>query len=226
MRPPSGPAATRAVHLYDGAPRGDRFHVRARWWSAPFPAIEQRIPRTGRVLEVGCGHGLLCFYLALSSPARSVVGVDIDAHKIELARDAADHLVAGEASVTFAVVAPGDLPEGEFEAVLIADVLYLMPEDMRRAVLAACVQRLAPGGVLVVKEVDVTPRWKHRIAHLQEVLATRVFRFTEGEALEIAPMADFASQLRDAGLDVEIVRVDRGYVHPHAMVIGHRPPPA
>jgi len=216
------PAARRAIELFDDAPRGDRFHVRGRWLSCPFPAIEQHVPPAGRVLEVGCGHGLLSLYLALSSPGRHVEGIDIDQHKIVLANQAAAHLRPGEATVSFAVVEPGEMPDGPFDTIVVNDVLYLMPEHLRRSVLDACTERLAPDGVLLVKEVDISPRWKFRIAHAQEVVATRVLKFTQGSDLEIAPMQDFADQLTILGLDARLERVDRGYPHPHTLLIARR----
>jgi 2-polyprenyl-3-methyl-5-hydroxy-6-metoxy-1,4-benzoquinol methylase len=227
MRAPATPAASRAIELFDTAPRADRFHVRARWWSCPFPAIERHVPVAGRVLEVGSGHGLLSLYLALSCPTRSVVGVDIDLHKVILADGARARLEPGEAEVEFHAVEPGVLPAGPFDAIVINDVLYLMPEAMRRAVLDGCIERLAPDGVLLVKELDVAPRWKYEVGRVQEIVATRLLEFTQGEEMEIAPMADFAAQLRDAGLDVTTHRIDRGYPHPHQLVIGrHRSLPA
>jgi 2-polyprenyl-3-methyl-5-hydroxy-6-metoxy-1,4-benzoquinol methylase len=218
MRPPTTPAASRTIQLYDTAPLGDRFHVRARWWTAPLPAVERHLPVSGRVLEVGCGHGLFALYVALCAPARDVVGVDIDAHKIALAQDAAASLDPGEARVDFAVVEPGALPEGPFDAIVINDVLYLMSDAERRAVIDACVDRLAPDGVFVVKELDVTPRWKYQVGYLQELVATRVLRYTQGEQVEIAPMRQFVEQLRGRGLTVVESRVDRGYLHPHALL--------
>src|SRR5205085_11501425 len=77
VKAPRSTAARRAIALYDTAPRGDRFHVRARWWSAPLVDVERAAPVHGRILEIGCGHGLLSLYLALSAPGRHVTGVDI-----------------------------------------------------------------------------------------------------------------------------------------------------
>ena len=57
------------------------------------------------------------------------------------------------------------LPEGPWDAIVIVDVLYLLDKAgrvriARRLRRAACAQ----GGVLVVKETDVVPRWKHWVA--------------------------------------------------------------
>jgi len=219
MQRPSSPAARRAIAVYDDAPRGDRFHVRARWWTCPFSAIEARVPAEGRVLEVGCGHGLLSLYLALSGPGRDVHGVDIDAHKIELAKAAAAHLHPGEAQVSFDTVATDGFAEGRYDAIVIADVLYLLGPDLRRQLLAQCVDHLAEGGVLLVKETDRLPKWKGTITVAQERLATGVLGMTEGDRVEFASPDEFAVQLADAGLDVTATRVDQGYLHPHHLLI-------
>jgi hypothetical protein len=75
--------------------------------------------------------------------------------------------------------------------------------------------------VLVVKETDVAPRWKHRIAMFQELVATKVVRITKGDSLSFTPIDELAADMRAAGLTVRTERVDKGYLHPHAMVIGH-----
>jgi 2-polyprenyl-3-methyl-5-hydroxy-6-metoxy-1,4-benzoquinol methylase len=223
MRRPTEPAARRALALYDDAPRGDRFHVRFRWWTCPFTAIEAQVPATGRVLEVGCGHGLLALHLALAGPGREVTGVDIDEHKIELAQRAAARLGPDEAQVAFAVVEPDGFAAGRYDAIVIADVLYLLRPEARRALLAECVEHLAPGGVLLVKETDRLPRWKGALTVAQEKLATRVLRITEGDEVSFAPPGEFVDQLRAAGLDVSLERVDRGYPHPHVLIVARAP---
>ena len=47
------------------------------------------------------------------------------------------------------------------------------------------IARVAPGGVVVIKEADQVPVWKSRLATGQELLATKVLRITEGD--QVAP---------------------------------------
>ena len=227
MRPPRTPAARRVLALWDDAPLGDRFHTRARWWTAPFAALEREVPTEGDVLEVGCGHGVFSTYLALTSPGRRVVGVDIDADKIALARRAATNLRPGEADVEFRVSPSGEVPrnDGGWDAIVFADVLYLLTKERREALLAECADALAPGGVLVVKEVDTTPPVKARIAQLQEVVATRVLRITDGDALDFPSSEELEGVLDGLGLAPRSARIDHGYLHPHCVVLGTRPAP-
>jgi 2-polyprenyl-3-methyl-5-hydroxy-6-metoxy-1,4-benzoquinol methylase len=225
VKPPRSPAARRVLALWDDAPRGDRFHTRARWWTAPFTALEREVPLSGDILEVGCGHGVFSTYMAVSSRSRHVVGVDIDADKIELAQRAATRLEPGEADVSFRVSPSGEVPriEGGWRCIVFADVLYLLTRERREALLAECAEALAPGGLLVVKEVDTEPALKARIAQLQEVVATRVLRITDGDALDFPSAVELEGVLDGLGLQTLAKRIDHGYLHPHCVVLGTRP---
>lgn len=232
MKPPLSRAARLALDAYPaaGAPRGERFHVSFRWWSCPFPSVERAVPLDGRVLEIGCGHGVLSLYLALCSPRRRVVGVDIDRDKLDLARRAAAalaDLVAPDPapSVTFEHADGGRVPAGPWDAIVIADVLYLLDVDTRHALLDAAVSTLAPGGSLVLKETDRRPRWKRTFTVAQELLATQVLRITEGDTVDFERPEEVVARLRARGLEVVARRIDQGYLHPHHLVVGRRPAP-
>ena len=168
------------------------------------------------MLEVGCGHGLLSLHLALTAPGRRVRGIDIDYDKIAEARAAA----GGAAS--FAVVPPGFVPSEPCDAVVIADVLYLLSPNEQRRMLVAAAGTLRSGGVVVVKEMGLEPRWKLRWTRFQETLATRVAQITAhtGAGLNFVPPETMAGWLCAEGLDVTVRRVDKGYPWPHILLVG------
>lgn len=213
-------AGRSALALFRQAPAAVRAHVAVRWWSAPFAPISAALPGRGRILEIGCGHGLFSAYAAAEQSGRTVVGVDIDGDKIAHAQAAAR--VAGTDRLRFAHAPSGAVPEGPWDAVVFVDVLYLLPADAQLRLLREAAAALAPGGTLVVKEMGTEPAWKVRWNTLQETLSVRVLRITEGSSFDFVPPATMASWLEELGFRVELRRLDRRRVHPHHLLVATR----
>jgi hypothetical protein len=76
--------------------------------------------------------------------------------------------------------------------------------------------------VLVVKDMATRPRWKARWNVLQEGLAVRVLKITEGSPEFTFPDPDERARwLVAAGLrNVRQRRLDRGRLHPHHLLVG------
>jgi 2-polyprenyl-3-methyl-5-hydroxy-6-metoxy-1,4-benzoquinol methylase len=203
--------------LYRRAPLTDRVHVAVRWATCPFPAVAAQLPAAGRILEVGCGHGVLSLYLAMTSPDRQVVGIDVDEDKLAAARAAAG---AAGLAATFEVVAGADLPAGPWAGIAIVDVLYLLSADEQRSLLGACAGLLEPGGVLAVKEMALVPRWKATWNRVQETTSVKLLGITEGEELTFLAPADMAAAMAEGGLTVRDRPIHRGYPHPHHLLVG------
>ena len=212
----------RARRLYDAAPRRIRAHLWLRWATCPFDAVAQVVPTSGHVLEVGCGHGSFANYLALSRLTRDVVGIDVDERKIRHSLTAAERARAHGAKVAFSLTAPGRIPPGPWDCILIIDVLYLLEPDRQRALLRDCASLLAPGGVLVVKEMGCHPRWKLAWNVLQETVSVRLLRITRGGRVFLLPPDRYADWMARDGLRVSQESLHRGYPHPHHLLVGHR----
>ncbi len=197
-------------------------HTLVRWWTCPFPLIEREVPVSGRVLEVGCGHGLLSLLIALGARGRQVRGIDHDEHKIDLARAAAANLLPGEADIELSTTSLHDLDDEPWDAVVMADVCYLLPPEERTVLLRRMAELVAPGGVLVLKEVARQPVWKWQLSELQERLATGALGITKGQTVEFAPIGDLAAPLVASGLSVRHERIDRWYPYAHHLLVGRR----
>lgn len=210
----------RVLEFYRGASLAVRAHTAVRWATCPFPAVAAQLPAAGAILEIGCGHGLLSLYLALTSPERTVTGIDVDEDKLAAARAAAGS--AGLAA-TFDVVAGAELPPGPWAGIAIVDVLYLLPAADQCSLLRSCAGLLAPDGALVVKEMALVPRWKATWNRVQETAAVKLLGITEGEELTFLPPAELAAAMAEGGLTVQDRPIHRGYPHPHHLLIGHRP---
>ena len=209
-----------AVTPYRHEPLGVRLHVLTRWITCPFATVLaelDRAPRGGRVLDYGCGHGVLAAKLAAERADLHVVGVDIDDEKIAAAR-------RSSSTASYRTVATGEVPDGPWDAIALVDVLYLLPDPSRSELLERLAGALAPGGVLVLKEMAAEPRAKAGWMRLQERLAVDVFRVTEGEALAFTDARAFVAPLAARGLEVTTRAIDRWYPWPHHLVVARRPP--
>jgi len=203
------------LSLFDTLPLAERLFVRARLYSAPLEQIAARAPH-GHVLEVGCGHGLLCALLAADSQ-RTVLGIDPDERKIELARASVGRLP----NVTFRVSTCEQLGEREaFDAVVIADVLYLLPLEHWDSLLTAARLALRPGGQLLLKEAEADGSWRHQKALLQEHVMVRVLGKTKASGgLGFQPRSILASRVQAAGFQVRSVEgLGVGYSTPHVLL--------
>ncbi len=213
-------AGKQALSRYRDGTRAARMHTMVRWWSAPFPAIEDALPTTGRILEIGCGHGLFSTYAALAKPGRVVHGVDIDPDKIS---DAHASVRGLDDRLSFALASSGEVPAGPWDGVVIVDVLYLLSEADQRQLLEQALATLAPGGVLVVKEMALEPAWKARWNTTQETLAVKLLGITEGHDFTFVPPSRIAEWLTAKGATVRDRRVDRGRMHPHHLLVAQVP---
>jgi 2-polyprenyl-3-methyl-5-hydroxy-6-metoxy-1,4-benzoquinol methylase len=132
---------------YASAGAWDRFHVKQRLRFFPHSVLLPHLPEQGNLLDIGCGFGLLGWYLARERPGVAYYGADIDTHKIELARASFArrrgatndvHLHAGD------VIRWAERPS-EFTVVCILDVLLLLPMELQREMFAFACRSLAPG---------------------------------------------------------------------------------
>ncbi|MDE3089990.1 MAG: class I SAM-dependent methyltransferase [Chloroflexota bacterium] len=119
--------------------------------------IEQYLPPDGEILDLGCGFGLFAMYMALCKPDARVIGLDINARRLQLARDAAATL--GIRNVFFQQQDLRDWrPDQTIGAAYALDVFHHIPTDNGNRLLCDLFAHLAPGGRFLLKDIDTTPR--------------------------------------------------------------------
>jgi 2-polyprenyl-6-hydroxyphenyl methylase/3-demethylubiquinone-9 3-methyltransferase len=210
----------RALSLYAPLPAGVRWHTRIRAFTCPLDAIVERLPPRGRLLEVGCGHGLFSNEAALRYPELDVLGVDPAPDKIRWAQASA----AGRPNAAFRLGTLADVAERGFDAIAVLDVLYLIARRDWSSFLAGCRERLREGGRLLLKEVAPRPRWKFWRCVLQETLSVRLIGITLGRDFAFAGAREMAALLEGAGLSqVRVSELHRGYATPHVLYEAVRP---
>jgi cyclopropane fatty-acyl-phospholipid synthase-like methyltransferase len=102
-----------------------------------------------RILDVGCGEGLMVSLLADDHPMAQIVGVDISEGAIRRGRE----LVGDNDRIELhAMDILRRTPTGQFDLIVCAEVLYYLGPEQRGRQLAARLRALlSPSGVLVLQ---------------------------------------------------------------------------
>lgn len=192
------------LKLYAGAPASVRAFLRGRVLLSDLESIESHVPETGKIVDLGCGHGLFANLMALRSPRRRVTGIDLVPGKIEVARET----IGSRGNIDFicADIFETDIPE--CDTITIVDVLYLLPRSHQLRILQECRQKLKDGGLLVWKAQERKPRWKFAWTWLQEMIATStgVTRGRRGD-LTFLSREDAIGALEQAGFKTRVVEL-------------------
>ena len=209
----------KALSLYRDQSMGVRLHTALRAWSAPLDAVVEALPVEGRLLDVGCGHGLIANEAALRSPLARVLGVDLAEAKIASARAS----VGQRDNIEFRLAPLENVPESGFDGVSLIDVLYLVPEPSWTSFLRTCLEKLRPGGIFVLKEIGTRPWWKFERLRLQEFMSTRVLRITQGDTMHFESGEELKQRLTGIGFEeVSLRPLDAGYASPHLLLTARR----
>jgi 2-polyprenyl-6-hydroxyphenyl methylase/3-demethylubiquinone-9 3-methyltransferase len=187
----------------------------ARQFLAPLEGVAAEVPARGRILDLGCGHGLFTNLLAIGSTERQLLGVDPSAAKLAVARRSS----AGLPNVRYVEGRIEDVTEAGFQAITILDVLYLLPDEQKLSVLRRCRELIAPDGVLLVKTNDVRPRWKYAVVRLEEELMVRLLGLTMGGELHFRGVPEYTNLLAAAGFESRVVPLDSWLPVPHRLYV-------
>lgn len=153
------------------------------------------------LLDIGCGIGLLGQYLHARGIVTRYLGVDSDPRKIEAGNRALRQ--AGLDGVLQLRQTDGTSQQPIRGHVALLDVLHYLPRDGQHALLDNAIAHLAPGGLLVIRNVLRERSWRYAYTRVSEFFLSASGWMRVGA--QHYPSADeLRRQLETAGLTVTI----------------------
>lgn len=194
----------------------DKFGALAnRWWDPDGPQkplhalnpvrlqyVADRVDLTGaRVLDVGCGAGLLSE--AMAGRGANVLGIDLAPELTKVARlHGLETGVKAEYRVVSVAALAAEMP-GTFDAVTCMEMLEHVPDPS--SIIQACATLLKPGGKLFLSTLNRTPAAFALAVVGAEYIACLLPTGTHSYSQFIQP-AELARWCRAAGLSMGDVR--------------------
>ena len=123
-----------------------------RWYrtrlTLDWKRLTSYLPTEGKVLDVGCGVGLVDYEVARARPKVKILGIDLSDEIIAMAQSYNATPNVEYKSVDLRCV------EGQFDCILLVDVFHHVPPDERLALLEASSVLLSDRGYVLIKDIE------------------------------------------------------------------------
>lgn len=189
------------------------------------------LPREGRLVDVGCGRGILLALLAtarelgdtLSPPAGwrppsdrlELVGIELRPEHADVARAAlgdAARIESGDAAA---------LPLPAADAILLLDVLHYLAGDDQQNLLRRAAAALRPAGAVVIREADAGGGWRFVLTRAAERLCA-VARGHFRQRFHYRTAAEWRAVLERHGLEVDERPMSAGTPYANQLLVARR----
>lgn len=162
----------------------------------PFEELIKVVPGQARVLDVGCGGGLFLALLAATGRISEGVGFDASGTAIEVARLLGPNLPDGHGLRFEHRGVDEPWPDDMFDVVSIVDLMHHVPPAQQESLILKAARHVAPGGMLLYKDVSVGPVWRAWASRLHDLVMARQW-------IHIVPFASIVRWAEAAGLATE-----------------------
>lgn len=189
--------AERLASLYPGRALQGYVRWKVKWDPIYSGVRASLLGRELPLVDVGCGIGLLAFYLREHGYSSPVIGIDFDERKIEVARRAA----ARYRDVDFLVGDARD-PLPDNHAIVILDILHYFDRASQKRILD---NAATSGDVVILRQGIRDGSWRHALTAFVDALG-RAMRWMRAETLTYPTREDIIAAFADFDAEVTPLR--------------------
>ena len=145
--------------------------------------------------------------LGLLSPERKILGIDYDEGKIELANNS---FLRKKTNTNFKCADMTTVEIPMSDAILFNDSLHYVNADAQKDILSRAAQSLNEGGMIVVRDGDISQTEKHEKIKSTEKWATEIIKFNKTTVDLTFVSADWMRSFAETnGLEIKIRKCDK-----------------
>jgi 2-polyprenyl-3-methyl-5-hydroxy-6-metoxy-1,4-benzoquinol methylase len=170
------------------------------------------------ILDLGCGVGILPFYLRQCGLQQPMIGVDWDAGRIAAAQEIAQ---ARHPNMSF-IHQNAQTPIQFQGHVVILDLLHYMNDEDQRRLLVTVAASIAPGGLAVIRECPRDSSNRFKLTNVVERLA-RAVRWQKASTINFPTRETIAKPFRARGFTEEIFPMWGGTPFNNYLFVFRRP---
>jgi uncharacterized protein len=154
--------------------------------------FHELLPKTGELLDAGCGYGFMSYMLHFTAPGRRITGVDYDEEKIATA----EHCFSKDDGIHFVHSDILQFRFAKYDGIVVSDVLHYLLPDGQREIIGKCISSLNPGGTLIIRDADKDLAKRHNGTKYTEFVSTTFWGFNKTTEHGLSFLsADFIRQI-------------------------------
>jgi ubiquinone/menaquinone biosynthesis C-methylase UbiE len=155
-----------------------------------------------QAIDIGCGAGTLCFYIA--NTKKHILGIDISSRAIEACRRSSKNLGLNNLAKFKVVNFPKESVKGKFDLVIFSEVIEHIQDD--KLALAKIFKILNKGGITIITTPSLNaPLYKlgyaksfdERVGHLRRYTLETLIKKCEDSGFEIVETKKIEGVLRN-----------------------------
>lgn len=163
-------------------------HNFARSLMLPLKELDKNLPKSGKIIDLGCGEGVVAAFLA-KQKNRQVIGIDLNSRRIQETQ---------VKNLKFLVADIRTYNLKDAGGVVLSDVLHHVDHDDQQKILTNISSSLKKDARLIIKEISTEEFIRSKLSRFWD------FVFYPKEKIYFRKASDLVKMLENLGFSVRI----------------------